>query len=122
NATTVANYFSSYLGARGYPFIVPFYDNSFAFHRVWVNLVVGGTNYFLDPAFKVSEPITGINLTAAMGLSTNELVTAAGGTSTTNYVQNLNEAALRAKLAGYTSNLLDYIQANQPNATVEQIV
>ncbi len=62
--------------------------NQFIFHHLWVQLSLGGTNYLLDPSFKVSEPIQGIDLSAAMGLSTNDLLSAAGtgATTTADYV------------------------------------
>ena len=101
--------------------------NTYAFQRVWVTLAIGGTNYYLDPAFKVSEPIAGINLPVAMGFSSNALMSVAGGLdigdqSTNCYTTNLNEAAIRSTLAGYTTNLLNYCQSNYPNASVEQIL
>ena len=109
---------------RGYPTWFSFADNnSFAFHRVWVTLTVGSNTYFLDPAFKVSEPILSvIDLPTAMGLDTNALMTVASGTATADYVQNLSEAPLRNKLRDYTTNLLTSLQSNYPNASVEQII
>ena len=101
--------------------------NMWAIQRVWVNVTVGGTNYNLDPAFKVSEPIAGLaSLASAMGYSSNALMAIAGGNTygnytTTFYTSNLNEAAIRGTLAGYTTNLLNFIQSNSPNASVEQI-
>jgi len=119
---TTSIYLGSLLQARGYPTYFYFGDQTnFAFHRVWVKLTIGGTDYYLDPAFKVSEPITGIDLPSAMQLSTNELMTAAGGMSTSDYVQNLNDTALRNKLCDYTTNLLANVQSNT-NASVEQII
>jgi RHS repeat-associated protein len=125
NWTTTKTFLSTLLSNRGYPGGAVFTlsdSNSVAFHRVWVKLTLGTTNYYLDPAFKVSEPIRGIDLHVAMGLDTNALVTVAAGTNTANYVQNLNEAAVRNKLTAYTTNLLGYIQTNYPNASVEQIL
>ena len=121
---------------RSYPNITGSYSSNFgnniyAFQRVWVTVTIGGTGYLLDPAFKVSEPITGISLPSAMGSSvsgiSNALMTAAGGvdfgTYTNNfYATNLNETALNNALAGYTTSFLAYIQSNYPNASVEQIL
>ena len=118
------DYFYGLLGARGYPFRVN-YENGVEFHRIWVKAAIGGTNYYLDPAFKVSEPIVGLtNLPSAMGLDTNALLSAvsSGSTSTANYVQNLNEANLRNRLRHCTTNLLAYLQTNCPNASVEQVI
>lgn len=124
NWTETKDLVFSLFDSRGFPYSDYFNDstNDFIFHRVWVNLNWGGTNYALDPAFKVSEPVAGINLTTAMGLNTNDLMTAAGGISTFDYVQLLNETNLRNKLRDYTTNLLGYLQSNYPNAAVEEII
>ncbi len=113
---------------RGYPMTAYNWgNNTYAFQRVWVTVTVGGTNYLLDPAFKVSEPIPGLNLQSAMGFSLGGLTNAAGGSvvgnyATNFYATNLTEAILRGTLTGYTTNLLNYIQSNYPNASVEQIL
>ena len=52
----------------------------------------------------------------------NALLTAAGGTDAGNYAQSLNEASLRSQLTGYTSNLLNAIQNNAPNDSVQQVL
>lgn len=123
-------FWRSYPGVT-YNFSSNFGNNIYAFQRVWVTVTVGGTNYLLDPAFKVTEPIAGISLPAAMGSSatsiSNALMTAAGGidfgTYTNNfYTTNLNEAAIDSALTGYTTNFLAYIQSNYPNASVDQIL
>ncbi len=96
--------------------------NTFWFQRVWVTLTIGSTNYYLDPAFKVSEPISGINLSSAMGFSSNSVMSAAAGTDTANSVSGLSESALRNTLTGYATNLLGYLRNNYPNASVQQIL
>ncbi|MGA2868590.1 MAG: transglutaminase domain-containing protein [Verrucomicrobiota bacterium] len=130
NWTNTMNYIDGLLGTRGYPLLVFIPDgqnNNFAIQRTWVALTIGSTTYQLDPAFKVSEPITtlsGFSLTNAMGSGTisNDLLTAAAGTDTGNFVQSLNEAAVRNKLTAYTTNLLNYIASNAPNASVPRIL
>ncbi len=109
---------------RGFPLALAANDGSdgLLFHRVWVKLTLSGTNYWLDPAFKIHYPLSGINLATAMGLNTAELMTAAGGTSNADYVVSLNEASLHNKLRDYTTNFLSYLQSNYPNASVEQIL
>lgn len=112
-----ANHLASLTLTRGFPMYGVNPTNSFfGFQHVWVNLTIGATTYPLDPAFKVSEYSSGINIPAAMGFSSNAVWNAAAGTETVNYVTNLNEAALRGTLAGYTTNLLNYFQSNYPNA------
>jgi len=110
---------------RGFPFTGSFLNssNNVAFHRVWVRLTSGTNTYSLDPAFKISVPGSGItNLLAAIGVNASQLLTAAGETSNADYVLNLSEVNLRNKLRDYTTNFLGYMQANYPNASVEQII
>jgi RHS repeat-associated protein len=113
---------------RGYPITAYNWGNNlYAMQRVWVTVTVGGTNYSLDPAFKVTERISGVDLPTAMGFSISGITNAAGGldvgNSATNfYSTNLTESVLRGTLAGYTTNLLNYIQSSNPNASVEQIL
>jgi RHS repeat-associated protein len=124
NWTNTVNYVYDLCGTRGYPLVQHFGDgNTFEIQRTWVALTVGSTTYQLDPAFKVSELMSGISLTNAMGggAISNALLTAAAGTDTGNYAQSLNEAAVRSKLTGYTTNLLNYIQSNAPNDSVHGI-
>ncbi len=130
NWTNTTNFFANLFNVRGYPIDpIPLWfdegdNNTIAFQRVWVTLTIGVTTYYLDPAFKISEPVTGINLASAMGFSSNAVMTAvgAGATNTPDYVKNLNEPALRSTLQGYNSNLLASIQSNYPNASVQQIL
>ncbi len=120
--TTSYNSSAALLLARGYPYVWPSSNSTIEFHRVWVALTIGSTNYYFDPAFKVSEAIIGTNLLTATGLSTNALMTNAAGVLGTGYVDNLTETPLRNKLRDYTTNLLGYLQSNCPNASVEEIL
>ena len=126
NWLTTSNYFDWLLPTRGFPNNINYFEagdnNTIQFHRVWVTLSIGGTNYYLDPAFKVSEPVAGINLSSAMGLDTNALMSAAGGTASNDYVKSLNESALRTALQGLNTALLGTLQSNYPNASVQQIL
>ena len=119
---------STMLLNNGYPDVY-FYNNSgFLIQRVCVALTLGTTTYCLDPSFKISEPVqplAGFTLTNAIspGASiSNTLFTAAQGTATTDYVQNLNEAAIRNQLTAYTTNLLGYLQSNCPNASIQDLM
>src|SRR6266496_5031841 len=68
NWSETLNYVYDLNNRRGFPFLSYFTGdtNDLIFHRIWVKLTLSGTNYLLDPAFKVSEPITGINFGTAM--------------------------------------------------------
>jgi RHS repeat-associated protein len=128
NWTNTINYiYDLAVGQRGYPLL--YYvndgtDNNFEIQRTWVALTIGSTTYQLDPAFKVSELVSGVSLTNAMsGASiSNALLSAAAGTDTGNYAQSLSESAVRSKLTAYSTNLLNYIQSNAPNDSVQQIL
>ena len=66
NWNYTSNYlFNLYWNVRGYPTLdyMSRYQpdtNTFIFQRVWVTMTIGSTSYYLDPAFKVSEPVTSI--------------------------------------------------------------
>jgi RHS repeat-associated protein len=136
NWATTLSYLAYLLPTRNYP-VYKYYtngiiytyllaqdmgdSNTIAVPRTLVTLTLGGTNYYLDPAFKISEPVAATNLVTATGLNTNNLLNDAGPI-TGNYVQNLNEANVRADLLAYTTNLLGFLQANCPNASMDQIL
>jgi RHS repeat-associated protein len=113
-------------GNAGYPYTTTLGGdtNDLLFHHVWVQLTNdgAGANYVLDPAFKTGIAINGVNLDSAAQINTNTLVSDAGGTATTDYVQNLSESSIRSDLSAYTANLRTYIQNNMPNASVQQII
>jgi RHS repeat-associated protein len=116
--------FSYLAGTRGFPvwYTFPPDTNTIAIQRIWVNLSIGGTNYYLDPSFKVSEPVSGINLTSAMALNTGTLYSGAGGSDTGYSVSGLSETSVRNNLQTCNSNLLGYISNNIPNATIAQVI
>ena len=128
--TNTINYVSTLNGSRGYPLTVYYNDGvDFSIQRLWVALTIGSTTYELDPAFKVSQPVaalSGFSLTNAMGGSgtsiSNAILGAANGTDTVNYAQNLSESAVRSQLTTYSANLLNSIQSNAPNASVQNIL
>ena len=124
--TDVTNYFNYVMSPNERGYIAPNYfswaPNAIGVQHVWVLFTNNATVYTLDPAFKISEPVPGINLASAMGLNTSNLLSAAGGTNTSLYVRGLNEANIRGTLQGYNSNLLAYIQNNYPNASVQDIL
>jgi hypothetical protein len=130
--TTTTNYLADLLSDRGYPCYV-FYDdgNTFLLQRTWVALTMGSTTYQLDPAFKRSEQVSGISLTNAMGGTgtaiSNALWTAADGSLMRgfcgdSYIWDLYEGSIQSELTANTTSLLNYIQSNSPNASVQQIL
>jgi RHS repeat-associated protein len=133
NWSTTYNYLSGLtVGFRGYPggSIKDSGSSTVSLLHMWVTLTNNGTAYYLDPSFKVSEPISGISLATAMGSTpsaiSNTLMTAAAGADVGSitgnfYTTNLNETAIRTTLAGFTTNFVSYLANNYPNASVEQI-
>lgn len=86
---------------------------------------LGTTTYVCDPSFKTNTtPSTGINLATAMGYSQASFLASAqsGATVTANSIQNVNTANLQSALTGYANNLVSYIKANMPTATLKDIV
>src|SRR6266496_750534 len=124
NWNETRTYVSGLQTYRGFPYFNTFSGdtNDLIFHRIWVKLTWNGSDYLLDPAFKVHYPMGGINLSNAMSLDTNQLMTAAGGADMADYVQSLSESGVRNKLRDYTTNLLGYLQTNNPNSSVEEII
>lgn len=132
--TTTATYLNNLVYFRGYPDF-QYYDdgNTFLLQRTWVQLTIGSYIYQLDPAFKISEQVSGISLVNAM--SGYEMCDVAGflsygasGVDTSNdspegyYTQNVDEGELDHMLNDYTAELLNYMRTNSPNTNVQQIL
>lgn len=95
-----------------------------AVNRFWVRLTVGSTTNQADPAYKPCARIVPVDLAAHLGYTRTNLLSAVvpGGQSGTDYVQQLSEANLRAKMAEYATNLVSYLRASYPNTEVSQIL
>ena len=111
-------------GNFGYPYTTTITGDTtnLYFHHIWLQVTINGTNYTLDPAFKIGQTNAGINIDNAAQINTNNLISDAGGTATADYVQNLSESSIRSDLTTYTANLRNYIQTNMPNASVQQVL
>jgi hypothetical protein len=122
NTFNLANYILNSRG--GYPLVenISGDTNSLVFHHVRVQFNLGDTNYLLDPSFKVSEPVPGVDLHALIGVNSNQLYSVAGGVCTGVSVSNLDEAAVRTELTGYTTGLLTELRNGFPNASVNDIL
>ena len=116
------------LGSAGIPaqiWINP--DDSLAFvdvSHVWVKVNIDGTHYVFDPSFKTHSYTSSINLASAMSYNRDDFLSDAlsGTTIGTDYVQSVNKTNLSNDLAAYAMNLVDYIKANNPGATLDDIV
>src|SRR5208283_2249779 len=96
--------------------------NTWTVTRVWVQATISGSTYLFDPAFKPYQTVSGINLQSVMGYSQNSLLSSAGGTLGTNYIQNMNESGLDSTMNVYAMSLANYIKTNMPNAQTEDII
>lgn len=105
--------------------------------HIWIEAEIEAESQVFDPAFKALRFTQGMNLGAAIGCGAecggNAVGAAIRETSGTGpaasgsfggkpYLSNINEGALNSKLLYSASNLETYLQANAPNATIEQLV
>ncbi|MEW5743936.1 MAG: C1 family peptidase [Nitrospirota bacterium] len=93
--------------------------------RVWVKATVNGTEYLFDPAFKTYiYKNKSVNIGEAMGYDQSDFlaVATAGATVGSDYVQHMNEANIRSKLATYSTNLSNHIRAQYPNSELKEII
>ena len=112
---------------RGYPAINP--ADAFGFDwyvpHVWVEFEVSGTSYEADPSLKfLSLPSTPTDIEGAMNYNRSTLLNEIkqGATVATHYVQNLNESNLATRLTAYTTTLTQWLKANKPNSTVDNLL
>ncbi len=102
-------------------------DTSLAFldlEHMWVTVNIDGTDYAFDPSFKQYTETAPIDLTSAMGYNQADFLSQAlsGATVDADFVQHLNTTNIVSALSDYASNLVSYIQANHPDAELEDIV
>lgn len=92
--------------------------------HVWVSAVIGGTTYHFDPSFKPHAVNPGIDLATASGFDVNSYLSAAraGATISTDFVQNINRAALRNNLTSYASTLATHLRNNYPAASLDDVL
>ena len=114
------NVINQLLSSGGIPNMVG--SASTAVDRVWVQATVNGAGYVFDPAFKVYHDIAGIDLKATMAYAQADLLAAAGGTSGTDYIQNLSAGGLQNQLTAYSDNLVAYLRGNAPNADMSEVI
>ncbi|MBP1149514.1 hypothetical protein JOD69_001350, partial [Methylocaldum sp. RMAD-M] len=97
------------------------HGTSFTLDRVWVVATINGNTVALDPAFKPSDKLAGIDLAAAMGYDPAALLSAAGGITGSHSIQSLDAGALDNALNTLTTQLAAQLQQNYPNARVRDI-
>jgi RHS repeat-associated protein len=94
----------------------------FVMQRVWVRTDVSGTAYWLDPSGKTYQNLTPTNYTNWFGYTRSTLLAQAGGTVTSNSIQQVNYSNLSNDLVRCTTNFLTALRSNYPNAASEQII
>lgn len=93
--------------------------------RFWAKVNIDGTYYYFDPAYKTYDTVQGLSRTeleAAMGYNQSDFLNTAGGTFQDNWVQNMDENAIRSELATLSTNMVNYLRADHPNASVDEIL
>lgn len=98
--------------------------------HLWVAVVISGTTYVFDPAYKPHDFVAGVNLNTATGLVAGQALSeASDGISSGSvaggavpYVRNLNAEDLNTTLQTYASNLQIYINTNVAAGEVEDVV
>lgn len=116
------------LGSAGIPAQIYTYpDGSLAYvdmNHVWVKVTIDGSDYVFDPSFKNHSYTSSIDLASAMGYNHDDFLSNAlsGTTIETDYIQSVNKVNINTDLATYTMNLVEYIKANNPGATLDDII
>jgi len=92
--------------------------------RFWVEMLNGSTWVQLDPAYKEYGATNSIDLASIMGYNQTQFLASAiqGASSTTNYVQSMNETNIAGLLTGYTTNLLSYVQGAGANFGLAELL
>lgn len=95
-----------------------------ALFRVWAAAQIGGQTYWFDPAMKEYQEIAGVDLGPALGYDRSTFLARAraGAVVTSDSVQNLNESNIRADLATYSMNLVQYLRQNLPEASMQEVI
>lgn len=126
----------NYCGNLNVPAVYPTWNGSIyqmVISHCWVQVVISGTTYMLDPTIKTYTRKTAVaNLGTILGYNATTFLNNAKSGATVdaggNYVQNMNRTNIRNDLKTMTSNLVSYIQNNAVGtapagtATVEDVI
>jgi len=116
------------LGSAGIPAQIWVYpDSSLAYvdlDHVWVKLNIDGSDYVFDPSFKEYSYKAGVDLSSAVGYDPNLFLARAseGATIDPDYVEDINKPNMAADLTSYSTNLVNYIKANNLAATLNDVI
>jgi RHS repeat-associated protein len=126
----------NYCGNQNIPYTgLVFPYTSLTLGHVWVQVVISGTTYVLDPSFKQYTRTAGLGnatLATALGYNATTFLTNAQSGATIDaggdFVQNMNRKNIRADLQTMTANLVSYINSNTigtaapGTATIEDVL
>jgi len=119
---------AAYCGNENVPNQSPTWNGSgwdMVLSHMWVNVDIGGTTYALDPSRKTytrTAPVSGLDTILGYNAGTFLSNAQSGATVTADYVQDLNTTNIHSDLTTMASNLTAWIQTNQPDATVDDIL
>lgn len=97
-------------------------NGSAIFDHVWIMVTINGITHYLDPSFKSYNYTDHIDISKVLGYTLDDLLTAAGGSSGTDYVEGLSATGIITKLKKYTTNIIDYINDYYANSPIEEII
>lgn len=116
------------LGNGGVPVDVIWDAGTFTYYlilsHVWVKVNIGGTNYYFDPSYKAHCTVAGIDIltTAGYNATTFQNACLSGATTTSDYFKNINQANMKTQLSNMADTLISWINTNDPDATVLDIL
>ncbi|ATQ42925.1 RHS repeat domain-containing protein [Caulobacter mirabilis] len=121
-----------FLAAGGIPASLPACSGavtSVTISHVWVEADIAGAPRFFDPSYKPYDHKAGIDVRAAMGLTSGQVAAAAGGSETAtgtagvSVLGQLNAGALSTTLQGYDQALLTRLrQADLQAADLDDVI
>lgn len=99
----------------------------FRLFQTWVAAFLPGKGWVqMNPSFKQYEYVEGIDIPQAIGFKSDAFYSAATDGATIDpvqsYVKNMNEANIESSLSNYADNLMAWVNANMPGATVGDVL
>ncbi|UTP39762.1 hypothetical protein M9M90_00880 [Phenylobacterium sp. LH3H17] len=93
--------------------------------HVWTYVTIQGVGYFFDPSYKPHTFKTGIDLAAATGLTTGQVMSVTGYSGTQSGVSfghTYDNATVKSTVAGYAAAIETSLAANAPAAGLSDVV
>nr|WP_246463468.1 RHS repeat-associated core domain-containing protein [Nitrospirillum iridis] len=92
--------------------------------HVWVQANINGAWLEFDPSFKTHTQVGGVDLAGVSGFNRNDFLSSArsGVVETTTTIRGLSVSNVENRLQTAATNLANWIDANKPGATMDEIV